>query len=247
MSETTHVLTPPNPDWKPWYQRPVPLAAAVLAVFLLAASVFIVSGGPDSSSPSTLPTGDTSATPEPGSDDWPRLNDPAPTSAPSGVVWKPAEGPAAYSATWTMLAPESPVFGPFRIDPATGAASGFDRSATGALIAAAQISIRATSPAQVDSGARGLASDGLKAAAAKDPEQVRGTPAIVGFRFIDYTPGEKAVVELIANEPALSQPAAITYVVEWLDGDWRITGPDMSNGNAQLTPWGSFTPWGEGA
>jgi hypothetical protein len=247
MSETTHVLTPPNPDWKPWYRRPVPLAAAVLSGFLLTASVFILSGGPDASSPSALPPADTSTTPEPVSDNWPRLNDPAPTSAPSGVVWKPAEGPAAYSATWTMLAPESPVYGPFRIDPATGAASGFDRSATGALIAATQISVRATSPAQVDSGARDRAYDGLKAAGAKDPEQVRGTPAIVGFRFIDYTPGEKAVVELVVNEPALPQPAAITYVVQWLDGDWRITGPDLSDTDAQLTSWGSFVPWGEGS
>jgi hypothetical protein len=144
----------------------------------------------------------------------------------------------------------------------------FDRSPTGALIAAVQISSRYYfSPDWRDVVRYQLFPDRgrevaalLHAAAAQeeaansgdqpesefDPKQMR---QIVGFQIVDYTDDE-ATVRVAASSPAEGNVVSSTYSMVWADGDWKIRFSEAGHAatEMQVIPaLNGYTPWGDSA
>jgi hypothetical protein len=166
-----------------------------------------------------------------------------PTAAPAGVTW---------SLYQTVALPSSPTDGPLVT---TGdVASCYAHTPVGALLAAAQISVRylladnwqAVLAAQVAPGPG-------PAVYASERAQVTGSAIDAGspgfgqyaaYQYVTYTPAT-AVIELVSRFPA-GTFQLVTTTVTWSGTDWQLQ-LQPSGGispNAQtLTTLTGFTPW----
>lgn len=233
--------------------RPGTIAAGVVAVLILAgAGAVALSGG---SSPPPAPTPDPVAaaarTPEP----------PAAAaraqSAPTVAV--PQDGPllVAPAVDWQLFAgvplPYSMTAGPLTVDGPVY--TGYERSQTGALMAAAHLGTRyLLTPGdgwrevlerQVLPGPGRDALRRLRATVdADDPPGTYGQPA--GFRFVAFTP-DVASIQLVTRFPMTGNLQVATLTVTWVEGDWRLQlQPDGgSSPTAQaVTDLSGFVVWG---
>ena len=246
-------------DWREEHEptgrwRPGTVAAAAVAALLLAAvvAVLLLGGNDPANQMAPLPTG---AGPEPAGPVGP---DPAAVAPGNG----PNVGPllTAPQVRWELVSgvavPVSPTAGPSRIDGPVHA--GFERSQTGALIAAVQILTRA--PFTPGDGWRQVAQAQLLPGVGRDVfVQRRATVTalddppgslgqLAGFRIVTSTP-DVTVTQLVyrfgAGSSGHFQVVAVT--VKWVEGDWRLElQPDSSvSPSVQRIPnLDGFVVWG---
>lgn len=233
--------------------RPGTFPAAAVAGLLLAAAVAVLLFGGNDAADQTaaLPT---DAGPGPGG---PVEPDPARAAQGSG----PESGPllTAPAVRWELVSgvavPVSPTAGPSRLDGAVH--SGFERSQTGALIAATQISTRAAfTPGD---GWRQVAQAQLLPGVGRDVFiRRRGTVTTIeppgtfgqyaGFRIVAATP-DVTVVQLVSRFGSAfsGHLQLVTYTVKWVAGDWRLElQPDsgFSPSVQQIPNLDGFVVWG---
>lgn len=240
-----------DPDAGP---RPGTIAAVVIAVTILAGAGTVALSGADSS-PAAGPT--SPATPSPA--------DPAPTSTPTPLVLTStatpaaAEGPLliAPKVDWQVFAgvplPYSKTAGPRTVDgPVYG---GYQRSQTGALIAAVQLGTRyLITPGdgwrevlerQVLPGTgRDVFARNRATVTEQAPPGTYGQPA--GFRIVAFTP-DVAAIQLASRFPTTGTLQVVVVTVKWVDGDWRLElQPDGgSSATAQaVSDLDGFVVWG---
>ncbi|MFG3423363.1 hypothetical protein [Micromonospora sp. NPDC048063] len=220
MSRSSDFAQPP-----PW-TRPGFIAAAALVVVILVAGLLIavLSGGDDGGN------GTATGTPPPspaatGSTTMEALPTAAPTTAPADVRWE---------LVGQTAVPVSASAGPNR----TGTtASGYAHTPEGALIAAAQISVRAGFSAGRQSWEPTIQQqfeptadrDRLLAAlreAGDAPAQPGELSQIAGYQYQFYTP-DTAVIGLVFRAPAAGTPRyhVLSLTLRWRDGDWRMVAP----------------------
>jgi hypothetical protein len=226
--------------------RPGTIAAGVVAVvILLGAGTVALSGG---TSPWVTPTAGL-----------------APSAAPLPVDPDPApaltatEGPllVAPRVDWQLFAgvplPYSKTAGPTEVDGPVY--SGYERSQTGALIAAAQLGSRyLLTPGdgwrevlkrQVLPGTGRDVFTRLRATVdADDPPGTYGQPA--GFRFVAFTP-DVASIQLVSRFPTSGNLQVVTVTVKWAAGDWRLElQPDggSSPTSQAVNDLDGFVVWG---
>lgn len=219
--------------------RPGTVAAAGMALLLLAASAVALGGG----------NGDSDRAASPGAPGQPAVSAPTGSSPPG----KPADDSGAEEpgveplltapdVTWQLLSgvalPYSSTAGPFRVDgPVYG---GFERSQTGGLLAAVQISTRyALTPGhgwrevverQVLPGVGREVYTRLRAGVVlDDPPGSYGQ--LAGFRVVAFTP-DVTVVQLVSRFALTGALQASTATVKWARGDWRL----------ELQPDGGVSP-----
>jgi hypothetical protein len=164
---------------------------------------------------------------------------------------------SAPAVTWQLFAgvplPYSATAGPRRIDGPVYA--GFERSPTGALLAAAHLGTRylmTPGPGwrqvvdrQVLPGPGREAFVRLRATVdAADPPGTHGQPA--GFRIVAFTP-HVAVVQEAVRFPSTGALQVTVSTLRWVGGDWRLElQPDGSTSpTAQAVPdLDGFVVWG---
>jgi len=225
-------------------------AGIVAVVILVGAGAVALSAGNSPSTPASAPAVLATATPMASTAAAVAAN-PAPATA--------AEGPllVAPKVDWQLFAgvplPYSRTAGPTRIDGPVY--SGYARSQTGALIAAAQLGTRyLLTPGE---GWRevlgrqvlpGLGRDTfarLHASVDEDaPPGTYGQPA--GFRFVTFTP-DVAAIQLVSRFPTTGSLQVVVVTVKWVAGDWRLElQPDGSSSpTAQAVPdLDGFVVWG---
>lgn len=233
--------------------RPGTIAAgAVAVVILLGAGAVALSGGSSpSAGPTAGPVASTRATPpatRPTAD-----VDPA---APAATV---DEGPVltAPEVDWQLFVgvplPYSKIAGPTQVDGPVY--SGYERSQTGALIAAVQLGNRyLLTPGdgwrevlerQVLPGTGRDIFARLRATVeADDPPGTYGQSA--GFRFVAFTP-DVASIQLVTRFPMTGNLQVVTVTVKWAARDWRLElQPDGgSSPTAQaVADLDGFVVWG---
>jgi hypothetical protein len=220
--------TAPQPDFaeptSPWTRPGFLIAAAVIVLIVVAGIVIAVSRGGSkhpvqgatvTAGPSTGGGTSTAAPPTA-----------IPTIAPAGVTW---------SLVGQSAVPVSRSAGPREVTPTT--ATGFAHSPEGALIAAAQLSIRAGYSAGrksweptitnqfAPSADRDLLLAGLKA----QPEP-SGQPGdlspLAGYIYQSYTV-DTAVIGLVYRTAAgaSSRYFVVSNTLVWRDGDWQMVAP----------------------
>lgn len=212
-------------DRPPW-MRPGFIASAGLVLIVIVAGALVavltlggggndVADGTPSASPVTTESG-------------PRQTLPTtpPTTAPTGVRWE-LVGPLAV--------PVSATAGPNQVTETT--ASGFAHTPEGALIAAAQISMRSsyslgreywepTIERQfVPSADRDRLLAELRASDAS-PADPGSQSQIAGFSYQSYTP-DTAVIGLVLRAPSAGTPRyhVLSLTLLWRDNDWRMQAP----------------------
>ena len=230
--------------------RPGTVAAGVVAVVILAGAGAVALSGGDS--PSAGPVAHTSAAPAPA------VAAPPPDLTPTPVATA-AEGPllVAPEVDWQLFAgvplPYSRTAGPLAVDGPVY--SGYERSQSGALIAAVQLGTRyLLTPGegwrevlerQVLPGVgRDMFARNRATVDADDPHGTYGQPA--GFRFVAVTP-DVASIQLVSRFPLTGNLQVVTVTVKWARGDWRLElQPDGgSSPTAQTIPdLDGFVVWG---
>jgi hypothetical protein len=134
-------------------------------------------------------------------------------------------------------------------------ATGFARTPTGALVAAAQIiGHTATDPpvAEATIAQQWVAGPDRDKALAMAREEAKATPKpgrtrtplqITGFRFVSYA-ADTAVVSLIYQ--VTGSKAAMTVTMRWLDDDWRMVPPPGGNWSSvmSVTDGSGVVEWG---
>lgn len=236
---------------KPAGWRPGTVAAAGVAVLLLLAAAAVALGGGDG------PTA-------PGAPDRPAVSAPAGSSstgklADESAAAEPGVEPLliAPEVTWQLLSgvalPSSATGGPRVVDgPVYG---GFERSQTGALLAAVQISTRyALTPGpgwrevverQVLPGVGREVYTRLRTGVVLD--DTPGTYGqLAGFRVLAFTP-DVTVVQLVSRFSSTGALQASTATVKWVGGDWRLElQPDGAvSPSLQIVPaLDGFVVWG---
>lgn len=160
------------------------------------------------------------------------------------VQWQLFAGvPLPYSKTAGPLQADGPVY------------SSYQRSQTGALIAAVQLGARyLVTPGdgwrqvverQVLPGVGRDTFARNRATVTQDaPPGTYGQTA--GFRFVAYTP-DVAAIQLVSRFPTRGALQVITATVAWVDGDWRLAlQPDGgSSATAQaVSSLDGFVVWG---
>ncbi len=241
-----------EPD-QPGRWRPGTIAAAAIAGLLLAAAVAVLLVGgtdaPDQAAALPPATGPGPVEPV----------EPGPTGGAQGN--RPDSGPllTAPAVRWELVSgiavPVSPTAGPFRVDGAVR--SGFERSQTGALIAATQISTRvAFTPG--DRWRQVAQAQLLPGVGREVFIRRRGTVTTIeppgtfgqyaGFRIAASTP-DVTVVQLVTRfgSASSSRFQVVTYTVKWVDGDWRFElQPDsgFSPSVQQIPNLDGFVVWG---
>jgi hypothetical protein len=238
--------------------RPGTVAAGAVAVVILvgAGAVALFGAGTPSSAPAATLTGPVAPAtplPAPGFD---RAPSPAPSPMPAGAA---DEEPllVAPQVDWQLFAgvalPYSTTAGPLQVDGPVY--SGYERSQTGALIAAVQIANRYLfTPGELwrQVGERqvlpGVGRDvfirNRAGAVADDPPGTYGQAA--GFRFVAFTP-DVASIQLVSRFPTTGNLQLVTVTVRWVDGDWRLQlQPDGGTSpTAQAVPdLDGFVVWG---
>jgi hypothetical protein len=218
----------PRPVWT----RPGFIALAVLAILVLVGAVGVVllsEGDPSAPPPvagSAAPAGGQSQAPAPGSTA-------IPTQAPADVTWQ---------LSGVNPVPVSASAGPRNITATT--ASGFARTPTGALVAAAQIiGHTATDPkvAETTIAQQWVAGPDRDKALAMVREEAKATPKpgktrtplqITGYRFVSYT-ADNAVVSLVYK--VNGSLTAMTVTMRWVDNDWRMVPPAGGNWSSVMS------------
>ncbi len=164
------------------------------------------------------------------------------TAAPEGVTWELFQGVAL---------PVSRTDGPTRVDGPVHA--GFSRTPTGALLAAAQIRVRAIATPSVPDLLRVVDeqfADGPGKSAYREliaqvtdvSPPAGGYTQYVGFRYLSYDP-DLAVVSL-ASQGSSGTTRAATATVRWIDGDWRLERPADAQEPSQVLPsLAGYVPW----
>jgi len=257
LPQRTRPAREPNPrGWSdrdqqdPRHRQPVTAAAAAVALVLLVGvgSVAVFGGHPTSTrADATRATGrgtsGTSATPAATAASPDRT---PPTGARAGAPTGALEAEPLLTApavSWQLFSgvalPYSPTAGPRLIDGPVYA--GYQRSQTGALIAAAQIGTRyLLTPGQ---GWRQVTSRQLRPNAGRDVfvaararvDELTVPPGtygqLAGFRVLAYTP-DVAVFTLVSRFATTGKLQATTTTVTWVGGDWRL----------QLQPDGGTSP-----
>jgi hypothetical protein len=149
-----------------------------------------------------------------------------PTEAPTDVRWEAVHG---------VVLPYSRSAGPRRVDGPV--AAGYTHTPTGALIAAAQLSTRASpvfTPGYettvrdqvVPSRDRDTFLENLRAQV-QVPPAAGETGQLAGFLFNSYTPVAATVTlafRMPSAEPTPTYQVA-TFTVLWRGGDWRLVAP----------------------
>lgn len=214
--------------------RPGTVAAAGLMVLVLVSAVAVVLFGGSRRGPA----GTAVSGAPPVAADQPRVGEqPAPLTAavepllsPPAVRWQLFE---------TVALPFSPTAGPMSSDGPVF--SSYERSQTGALIAAVQLATRfLITPGegwrrvvdrQVLPGPGRAAFVTARAGVeANDPPGTYGQ--IAGFRMLTFTP-DVAVVQLVSRFALAGGSLQVsTATVKWVDGDWRL----------ELQPDGAASP-----
>jgi hypothetical protein len=234
--------------------RPGTIAAGLVAVvILLGAGAVALSGG--GNSPSARPTaGPVASTPA-----TPPAAAPAAGVNPEATAATADEGPllTAPKVDWQLFAgvplPYSKIAGPTRVEGPVY--SGYERSQTGALIAAVQLGNRyLLTPGdgwrevlerQVLPGTgRDVFARGRATVEADDPPGTYGQPA--GFRFVAFTP-DVASIQLVTRFPMTGNLQVVTVTVKWAASDWRLElQPDGgSSPTAQaVADLDGFVVWG---
>jgi hypothetical protein len=258
-------------DTLPWFGRPLPpdpaetvgrprpgtvLAGATAALILAGAGAVALFGG---SSPSpAVPAATGPAVPPAEADE---AGEPA-NAEPALPAELEADGAepllTAPTVTWQLFGgvalPYSPTAGPRSADGPVYA--GYERSQTGALIAAAQLGTRyLLTPGD---GWRqvaerqllpGVGREVFVAARAQvdDLDVPPGTYGqLAGFRIVTFTP-DVAVISFVSRFSLTGQLQATTTTVKWTGGDWRLElqpdgGPSPT---AQTVPdLDGFVVWG---
>jgi hypothetical protein len=243
-------MRPPTPGRAGQTGRPQPgtaLAAAVGAAVLTGAGAVALAGGGQS-----VTAGQDSAPPAPAgvaaTDASSSTSEAAaatdPLLTPPAVTWQLFAGvPLPYSATAGPRTIHGPVY------------AGFERSPTGALLAAAHLGTRyLLTPGsgwrqvverQVLPGPGREAFVRLRATVdAADPPGTHGQPA--GFRIVAFTP-HVAVVQEALRFPSTGALQVTVTTLRWVGGDWRLElQPDGSTSpTAQAVPsLDGFVVWG---
>jgi hypothetical protein len=243
-----------NPD--PAGPRPGTVAAGAVAVVILigAGAVALFGAGEPAATPtSPVASASTTALPAPGVGSAPS---PAPSPMSAGAA---DEEPllVAPQVDWQLFAgvalPYSATAGPLQVDGPVY--SGYQRSQTGALIAAVQIANRylftpgeqwrQVVERQVLPGVgRQVFVRNRAGAVADDPPGTYGQAA--GFRFVAFTP-DVASIQLVSRFPTTGNLQLVTVTVRWVDGDWRLQlQPDGGTSpTAQAVPdLDGFVVWG---
>ena len=209
--------------------RPGTIAAGVVAVVILlgAGGVALSGAGSPSAAPMAGPVASTPAAPAPSATA-------PPAELTSTSVARSEEGPllVAPEVDWQLFAgvplPYSRTAGPLSVDGPV--CSGYERSQTGALIAAVQLGNRyLLTPGegwrevveqQVLPGAgRDVFARNRTGVDADDPPGTFGQPA--GFRFVAFTP-DVASIQLVSRFPTSGNLQVVTVTVKWARGDWRL-------------------------
>ncbi len=163
-------------------------------------------------------------------------------TAPEDVTWELFEGVAL---------PVSRTDGPTSINGPVHA--GFARTPIGALLAAAQIRVRAIATPSVPDLLRVVDAqfvDGPgKAAYRERIARVTDTSApaggytqYIGFRYLSYDP-DVAVISL-ASRGSSGTIRAATATVRWVDGDWRLErAADAQEPSQVLQSLAGYVPW----
>jgi hypothetical protein len=234
-------------DRPPW-TRPAFIASAALVLIVVIAGVLIaiasrggdgtdVTGAP----PPATPASDGGTPPQ----DLPTA---VPTTAPAGVRWE---------LVGQVAVPVSSSAGPTRVSGAT--AAGYSHTPEGALIAAAQLSIRAgfsagreswepTITQQFEPGADRDRLLAVLRGLGVPPAQPGELSQIAGFSYQSYTP-DTAVIGLAFRAPAAGTPRyyVSSLTLRWRDGDWRMVAPpggSWTSVNRQTTDLVGVVEWG---
>jgi len=164
------------------------------------------------------------------------------TAAPAGVSWELFQGVAL---------PVSATDGPTRVHGAVHA--GFSHTATGALLADAQIGVRRiATPSlaglrligqqQLVNGPGQTAYLNLVASLKDNTPPPGGYTQYVGFRYIAYSP-ELAVVSL-ATRSKNGVVQVGTDTLRWTGGDWQLELPASGLQQPQVVPdTTGYVPW----
>ena len=204
--------------------RPGTIAAGVVAVVILlgAGAVALSGAGSPPAAPSAGPVAPAPAAPAPPAEltsTSVARSDQALLLVAPEVDWQLFAGvPLPYSRTAGPLSVDGPVYG------------GYERSQTGALIAAAQLGNRyLLTPGdlwrdvveqQVLPGVgRDVFARNRAGVDADDPPGTYGQPA--GFRFVAFTP-DVASIQLVSRFPTSGNLQVVTVTVKWARGDWRL-------------------------
>lgn len=232
--------------------RPGTIAAGVVAVVIgIGAGAVALSGA---SSPSAVPTpGPVAAVTT------------APVPPAAAVPLRPApaakeEAPllVAPKVQWQLFAgvplPYSKTAGPLTVDGPLY--SGYERSQTGAVLAAVQLGNRyLLTPGdgwrevlqrQVLPGTGRDVFARNRAAMDDTPDPPGTYGQTAGFRFVAFTP-DVASIQLVTRFPTSGNLQIVTVTVKWVDGDWRLElQPDGgSSPTAQrISDLDGFVVWG---
>lgn len=238
MADTLRFPGTPTRDTDPDMAGPRPgtiAAGVVVVVILVGAGAVALSGG---ASPSARPAAGPVATAGPAPSLAPSVDlTPAPTAAVD-------EGPLLVAPTvdWQLVAgvplPYSKTAGPLKVNGPVY--SDYQRSQTGALIAAVQLGNRyLLTPGngwrevlqqQVLPGVgREVFARNRATVDAAEPPGSYGQSA--GFRFVAFTL-DVASIQLVSRFPTTGNLQVVTVTVKWADGDWRL----------QLQPDGGSSP-----
>lgn len=232
------------PRNKPLYTSPGFLVAAIFLVTILVVAMVLVVVDPFSGSPapSSAPVSPVVVV--------------SPHASPSGtgcpvVAGNQAEPLTAPTVTWSLFqgvaVPASATEGPLIVHGDIARCYGHDP--TGALLAAAQISMRVEVAPDWQSVVQALIEPGAGQAAFLQQRAQLGTlpttglGQIAGFQYVTYTP-QVAVVDL-----ALSLGTArttVSYTVVWDGGDWRLQAQPDGGLTPQPQPLQSldgYVPW----
>ena len=230
--------------------RPGTIAAGVVAVVILvgAGAVALSGGDSPSAGPTAGPVAPTTPAPSaPFADLTPTLAataDQGPLLVAPEVDWQLFAGvPLPYSETAGPLEVDGPVY------------RGYERSQTGALIAAVQLgnrylltpgeAWREVLEQQVLPGVgRDVFARNRATVEADDPPGTFGQ--IAGFRFVAVTP-DVASIQLVSRFPTSGNLQVVTVTVKWVGGDWRLElQPDGgSSPTAQaVSDLDGFVVWG---
>lgn len=223
------------------------VTVAALTLLLLAATTVTLLGGDRSPAPTARATGPTAPAAGTGRGvDSDVASGAGPETAAQVDVVEPlliAPEDVSWQLFMGVALPYSPTAGPAAVDGPVY--SGFERSQSGALLAAVQLGTRyLLTPAegwrevldrQVLPGA-GRDAFAVNRAGA-DPQAPPGTYGqIAGFRVVTFTP-DVAVVQLVSRFPTSGVLQVTTTTVRWVGRDWRL----------QLQPDGGTSPTAQAA
>lgn len=164
------------------------------------------------------------------------------TGPPAGVAWELFQGVAL---------PTSPTDGPLQADGPVH--SGFTRTPTGALLAAAQIGVRrvvtpdlaglqAVAEQQLVDGPGQNAFLNLLAGLRDNTAPAGGYAQYAGFQLVAFTP-DLAVVSL-ATRSRRGVLQAETDTLRWTGGDWKLELPPSGLPQPQvLSSLAGYVPW----